>query len=82
MGMWKNGMTTEQIARKVLRNYLVRCHRIISEDYSELSKMSPDESADYLLHLRDTGRIDITLYEKSRHQVGCKITELGPKIDG
>ena len=82
MSMWKNGMNTEQVARKVLRSYLVRCHRIISDDYPEISNMSPDGSADYLLHLKDTGRIDITLYNKALDQVGCKIRELGPKIDG
>ena len=75
MGMWKDGMTTEQVARKVLRSYLVRCHRIISKDYPDIANMSAEGSADYLLHLKDTGRIEIELYSKSSSSIGCRITE-------
>ena len=78
--MWKNGKTTEQVAREVLRSYLVRCHRIIAEDYPEIANMTAERSADYLLHLQDTGRIDIRLYNKSSQAVGCKITELDRQI--
>jgi len=38
--------------------------------------MSPEGSADFLLHLQDTGRIDISLYNKDGDRIGCKITEL------
>ena len=82
MGIWKDGLTTEQVARNVLRSYLVRCHRIISEDYPEIVNMPADQSAGYLLHLKDTGRIDITLNEKGNGCIGCTITELDEKTDG
>ena len=75
MNGWKDGMTTEQVARKVLRSYLVRCHHIISKDYPEISNMAPERSADFLLHLQDTGRIEIKLYEKSGNHIVCRITE-------
>ena len=82
MGIWKNEMTTQQVTRKVLRSYLVRCHRLISEEYPEIANMAADRSADYLLHLQDTGRIDITLYNKSDGRIGCAITEMDEKTDG
>jgi len=78
MGFWKDRQTTEQIARKLLRSYLVRCHRLVSREYPEIVSMPPEESADYLLHLQDTGRIDIALYSKSGTSIGCRITELTP----
>ena len=76
MTTWKNGKTDEQVAEEVLRDYLIRCHRIISDDYPETANMDPTNAADYLLHLRKTGRIDIKLYDKSRTSIGCKIIEL------
>jgi hypothetical protein len=79
MAKWKDGKTTEQVARDLLRDYLIRCHRIISEEYPEVQNMEPVNAADYLLHLRDTGRIDIRLYKKSAEVIGCRITELQPE---
>lgn len=76
MSMEKDEITTEQIARKVLRSYLVRCHSLIREDYPEIARMSAEDSADFLLHLQDTGRIDIKLNNKDRERIGCEITEL------
>ena len=38
--------------------------------------MEPVNAADFLLHLRDSGRIDITLFNESPSAIGCKITEL------
>ena len=73
--MWKDGLTDDQVARKLLRSYLIRCHSIISREYPEIAHTPPVESADYLLHLKDTGRIEITLYSKSGNSIGCKITE-------
>ena len=81
MPVWKDGMTTEQVARKVLRSHLVRCHRLISEDYSEIASMSAEDSANFLLHLQDTGRIDIKLNSKDGDRIGCKITELRQQDD-
>jgi hypothetical protein len=76
MPVWKDGMTTEQVARKVIRSYLVRCHSLVSEDYPEIAGMSAEGSADFLLHLQDTGRIDIKLNNKDGNRIGCEITEL------
>ena len=81
MSIWKDGQTDDQVARKLLRSYLVRCHSIISREYPEIANTPPEESADYLLHLKETGRIDITLYNKSSDSIGCRITELTPPRD-
>ncbi len=81
MAVWKDGKTNEQVARKVLRSYLVRCHHLIREDYPEIADMSAEGSADFLLHLQDTGRIDIKLYDQGSDRIGCRITELGPQGD-
>jgi hypothetical protein len=76
MPIWKDGMTIEQAARKVLRSHLVRCHRLISEDYPEIATISAEGSADFLLHLKDTGRIDIKLHSKDGNRIECEITDL------
>jgi hypothetical protein len=76
MPVWKDGMTTEQVVRKALRSFLVRCHSLISEDYPEIAGMSAEDSADFLLHLQDTGRIDIQLNNKDGDRIGCEISEL------
>ena len=78
MGIWKNGLTTEQVAEMVLRDYLIRCHGIISKEYPKIASMDPIDAADYLLHLRDSKRITIKLYNKSPESIGCKIIELKP----
>ena len=76
MAAWKNSKTTEQVAEEMLRDYLIRCHRIISDDYPEIANMDPSNGADFLLHLRETDRIEIKLYDKSPTSIGCKIIEL------
>jgi len=38
--------------------------------------MSAEDSADFLLHLQDTGRIDIQLNNKDGDRIGCEISEL------
>jgi len=78
MGIWKDGLTTEQVADKILRDYLIRCHRLISKDYSKIAHMDPTEAADYLLGLRDSGKINIQLYNKGLNSIGCRIIELKP----
>jgi hypothetical protein len=82
MTMWKNGKTTEEVAEELLRNYLIRCHRLVSKDYPEIAGMEPTKAADYLLHLRKTGRIEITLFNKSPDAIGCKITDVDPSKEG
>ena len=76
MSVWKDGKTTEQVVRELLRSYLIRCHRNVSKQYPEVATMAPVNAADFLLHLRDTGRIAIELYNKSPTIIGCRITEL------
>ena len=71
-------MTTKQAARQVLRSYLVRCHRVISEDYPEVAQMSAEGSADFLLHLKDTGRMEINLHNTDGDHIDCEMKELGP----
>ena len=84
--MWKNGLTDEQVLERVLRSYLIRCHRTVSNEYPEIRNMEPEQAADFLLHLRRTGRIKIQLYRKTQDLIGCRITELGagaePVADG
>jgi hypothetical protein len=76
MGIWKDGLTTEQVADKILRDYLIRCHRLISKEYPKIANMDSAEAADYLLRLRDSRKIDIQLYNKSPNSIGCRIIEL------
>jgi len=73
--MFKNGMTDSQVVEKVLRSYLIRCHRIVSDEYPEIKGMEPEKAADFLLHLRRTGRIDIQLYMQDENRIGCRIME-------
>ncbi len=67
-----NEETTQERARTVLRNYLIRCHKTVSAEYPEIANMPPENAADYLIHLRDTGRITITL-DMIGGQVECQI---------
>jgi len=78
MGIWKDGLTTEQVAEKVLRDYLIRCHHLISKDYPKIANMGPVEAADYLLGLRNSGKINIQLYNKAPNSIGCRIIESKP----
>ncbi len=76
MTMWKDGKTTDEVAEGLLRSYLIRCHRFVSKDYPAIARMEPTKAADYLLHLRKTGRIKITLFNKSPSEIGCKIVDV------
>jgi hypothetical protein len=73
--MSNDGSRDEQLNEKVLRSYLIRCHRAVSDEYPEIGTMEPEKAADFLLHLRRTGRIDIRLHMKDRNRMGCRITE-------
>ena len=70
-----NEETIEEKAQTVLRSYLIRCHKTISADYPEIANMPPENAADYLIHLRDNGRITITL-DTVGSQVECQIENL------
>lgn len=65
----------KKAAREILRNYLIRCHDSISANYDEIKDLPPKESADYLLHLKDSGRIEIELTNEANNLIGCKITD-------
>ena len=65
----------EEKAQTVLKSYLIRCHKTISADYPEIANMPPENAADYLIHLRDTGRITITL-DTVGSQVECQLENL------
>ena len=67
-----NEETIEEKARTVLRSYLIRCHKIISADYPAIANMPPENAADYLIHLRDTGRITINL-DTVGNKIICRI---------
>ena len=67
--------TINNKAKKILRNYLIRCHETISADYPEIVDMPPENAADYLIHLRDTGRIAITL-DTVESNIVCHIEDL------
>ena len=67
--------TINNKAKKILRNYLIRCHERISADYPEIENMPPENAADYLIHLRDTGRIAITL-DTVESNIVCYIEDL------
>jgi hypothetical protein len=82
--MAKNEQTDEQIAavaEQGLRGYLIRCHRTVSDEYPEIRNMEPEGAADFLLHLRRTGRIEIQLYMKDQNGIGCRIKERGTGAD-
>ena len=72
---WKDGQTIHEVAEKVLRSYLIRCHGVIAADYPEIARMEPANAADYLLHLRRTNRIRIELHPTPDNQLRCKIID-------
>ncbi len=67
--------TIAKKAKRVLRNHLIRCHKSISADYPEIANMPPENAADYLIHLRDTGRIAITL-DTVESTIVCQVEDL------
>ncbi len=74
MSIYKNNMSLEDVTDKILLNYLIRCHHIISKDYPEIKDMEPNGAANYLMHLRKTGRIDIKL-NCLNNIIHCKIID-------
>ncbi len=73
---WKDNKTDDQVAEDVLRKYLIRCHSTIGKDYAEVAGMEPAKAADFLIHLRNTGRIRIELFNETPVRIGCRIVEL------
>jgi len=74
MSIFKNNMSLEEVTDKILRDYLIRCHHIISKDYQEIKDMKPENAADFLMHLRKTGKIDIKL-KCIDNRIRCKIID-------
>ncbi len=62
-------------ATRILRSYLIRCHKSISADFPEIVEMPAENAADYLIHLRDTGRIAITM-DTVEGNIVCQIEDL------
>jgi hypothetical protein len=62
-------------ATRILRSYLIRCYKSISADYPEIENMSSENAADYLIHLRDTGRIAITM-DTVEGTILCQVEDL------
>ena len=74
-------MTLEERALTALRRYLIRCHKAISADYPEIANMAPENAADYLIHLRDTGKITMTL-DTVGSQIVCQIEDTDRQQQG
>ena len=74
MTIFKDNMSLEEVADKVLRDYLVRCHNIISNDYKEIKDMKPEDSADFLMHLRKIGKIVIK-FNLIHNRIRCRIID-------
>ena len=77
MPKFKDGLTPEQAAEKIIRSYLLRCYSRISQQYSPIAHMKPEEGVDYLLQLRQAGKIDIE-FETVGELVMCSITPIDP----
>ena len=69
---FKNGKSFEQAAEQVLRDYLLRCYATVSKQYQPLQQMPPDQGVEYLLRLRDEGKLRISLYPEG-DLVKCRI---------
>ena len=65
--MYKDGLTREQVAEKVLRGYLIRRFKDISSQWPAIMSMSPEEGADHLLKLRTDNKIRIELESVGNH---------------
>ena len=61
---------------ELLRKYLIRCHADVSNVYPEIASMTPEDSANFLLHLKNTDKIRIELYNTTPLAIGCRIVDL------
>lgn len=69
---FKDGMSLEQAADRILRDYLLRCYRTVSKQYPPIADMTPEVGVDYLFKMRDTGKITLSLYPEG-DLVKCRI---------
>ena len=54
---FKDGQTLEQVTEKLIRDYLLRCYSNISKQYVPIAEMTPEEGVDYLLKLKNDGKV-------------------------
>ncbi len=71
--MLKNNQTLNKIAKKVLRDYLIRNFTNVSKEYPPIQRMSPENGADHLISLQEQNEIIITLNTLDNLLIECKI---------
>ena len=69
---FKNAKSIEQAAEQVLQDYLLRCYATVSKQYQPLQGMIPEQGVEYLLRLRDEGKLSVSLYPEG-DLVKCRI---------
>ena len=74
--MLKNNLKIDQLAKKVLREYLISNFIEVSKKYSPIQKMNPEEGADHLISLQEQNEIRITLNTLENLLIECKITHI------
>ncbi len=74
--MLKNSLTIDQIAKKVLREYLIRNFIDVSKKYPPIKKMNPEEGADHLISLQEQNEIIVTLNSTTDNLIECEITRI------
>jgi hypothetical protein len=77
MSKLKDGLTREQAAENIVRNYLLNCYSIVSKHYLPIADMKPEEGVDYLLKLRKAGEIEIR-FKTVGDLLECTITPTEP----
>lgn len=79
MAAWTDEKTLDTVADGLLRKNLLQCYESISRSYPEFSNLEPAKAADYLMYLRNTGRIRIELFNETPTLIGCRIIDLDPE---
>jgi len=51
----------EKKAEAILRNHLLRCYSDVVKEFPDIKNMPKEEVVDYLLKLREEGKVKITL---------------------
>ena len=69
----KDGQTPNQAAENIVRNYLLNCYSTVSKQYLPIADMKPKEGVDYLLKLKQAGKIEIE-FKTVGELLVCSIT--------
>jgi hypothetical protein len=69
---FKDGKTLEQVTEELTRDYLLICYSDISNQYSPIADMDPEEGVDYLLKLKKEGQITIE-FRTVGERIKCSI---------